>query len=78
MDRIFKNIKNLFSWKIWYNKDMKNEYKRTNYPNDLTDKRWKKSMLFLVKESRIQTEKNTAPSYAFMACRRKFGEYDIL
>lgn len=28
--------------KILYNKDMKNEYKRTNYPSDLTDKQWEK------------------------------------
>jgi hypothetical protein len=28
--------------KIWYNRDMKKEYKRTNYPSDLMDRQWEK------------------------------------
>jgi hypothetical protein len=52
--------------KIWYNRDMKKEYKRTNYPSDLTDRQWEKVMQFLVRETRIKAGRNAEPSYALI------------
>lgn len=45
---------------------MKAEYKRTNYPSDLSDGEWEKIMKFLVKETRIKSNRTAEPHYALI------------